>query len=67
MGSRTIDQWCQHRAVSRSSYYKMKKNGRAPDTIDSGGPRITDEADQRWREAREREAAEAAQRKAEDR
>ena len=60
MGSRTINEWCAFRRVSRSGYYKLKREGRAPETIDSSGPRIPDEADQRWLEAREREAAEAA-------
>jgi len=60
MGSMTINEWCTHRRVSRGSYYKMRREGRAPDIIDSGGPRITDEADQRWQKAREREAVEAA-------
>jgi len=59
MGSLTINEWCARRRVSRSGFYKLKREGRAPDIIDSSGPRITDEADQRWQAAREREAAEA--------
>ena len=52
-----INEWCGRRKVSRSQYYKLKREGRGPDTIDSGGPRITEDADRRWQEAREREAA----------
>jgi len=59
MGSMTINEWCAHRRVSRSSFYNLKRQGRAPAIIDSGGPRITTEVDQRWQKAREREAAKA--------
>jgi hypothetical protein len=65
MGSKSISEWCKsHKLKSRGTFYKLKREGRAPDHF-YPGPRISDEADERWVREREREAA-AATRKAAD-
>ena len=47
----TIPGWCHKRKVSRSNYYKMKKAGRGPRTIENGGLiRISRSADAEWEE-----------------
>jgi hypothetical protein len=54
-GSFTIPEWCEHRRVSISMYYKLKAQGKAPETLPIGRHRtITAEADAAW--ARERQA-----------
>jgi hypothetical protein len=51
----TIPEWCEHRRVSISMYYKLKAQGKAPATLPVGRHQtITAEADARW--ARERQA-----------
>ena len=58
-GSFTIREWCTHRKVSVSFFYKMKAEGWAPDTMAAGAREtISSEADAKW--VREREAAAAA-------
>ena len=58
-GSFSIAEWCRHRRVSVSMYYKMKAEGWAPRTMSVGDRQfISAEADDSW--AREREAAAAA-------
>jgi hypothetical protein len=55
-GSFTIPEWCRHRRVSISMYYKLRAQGRAPATLDVGRHKtITAEADAAW--VRERQAA----------
>jgi hypothetical protein len=45
----TIQQWCAKRNVSRAGFYKLKKDGRAPRTIECKGVvRITADADRDW-------------------
>ena len=54
-GSFTIREWCEHRRVSISMYYKLKAQGKAPATLPIGRHQtITAEADAAW--ARERQA-----------
>lgn len=54
----TITQWCIVRNVSRSSFYKLKKQNKSPRTIEltPGDHRITPEFDQEWMAARIAEA-----------
>jgi hypothetical protein len=49
----TIAEWCALRRISRSMFYKMRRLGIGPEVTFYGGtiPRITREADRRWREA----------------
>jgi hypothetical protein len=35
-GSFTIPEWCEHRRVSISMYYKLKAQGKAPETLPIG-------------------------------
>ena len=46
----TIEQWCQRHNVSRSFYYKLKRAGKAPRTMEllDKAVRITEEADREW-------------------
>ena len=58
-GSFTIREWCTHRRVSVSFFYKMRAEGWGPDTMAAGAREtISSEADAKW--VREREAAAAA-------
>jgi hypothetical protein len=48
-GSFTIAEWCQHRRISISMYYKLKAQGKAPATLPVGRHQtITSEADAAW-------------------
>jgi len=52
----TIPEWCRHRRISVSMYYKLRAQGKAPATLDVGRHKtITAEADAAW--VRERQAA----------
>jgi hypothetical protein len=54
-GSFTIAEWCKHRRVSISMYYKLRAQRKAPATLPVGRHQtITAEADAAW--ARERQA-----------
>jgi hypothetical protein len=54
-GSFTIAEWCEHRRVSISMYYKLRAQGKGPATLSVGRHQtITAEADAAW--ARERQA-----------
>ena len=45
-----ISEWCDLYGFSRAFYYKLGKQGKAPETISVGGIRlITVEADASWR------------------
>ena len=47
--SRTINQWCADRHVSRSTLYVMWREGRGPKFYRAGRAiRISDEADREW-------------------
>jgi len=62
-GSFTIAEWCKHRRVSISMYYKLRAQGKAPATLPVGRHQtITAEADAAWARERQAEAntAEAA-------
>jgi len=60
--SYTISQWCWIRNVSRTTYYRMKKQHRNPREIRVLGRRmITKQADREWVEARAAEALIAAE------
>jgi predicted site-specific integrase-resolvase len=62
-----IDQWCKRRGISRTTFCKWVKRGRAPVVIRIGGvARITARHDAEWerREAK-RTKSKAAQREAE--
>jgi predicted DNA-binding transcriptional regulator AlpA len=59
--SLTIDQWCEKHNLSRSTFYNLKKIGKAPRFIKvMECIRITEAADREWCAAREAEAMEAA-------
>jgi predicted DNA-binding transcriptional regulator AlpA len=59
--SLTIDQWCEKHSLSRSTFYKLRKIGKAPRVIKvMECIRITDDSDREWCAAREAEAMEAA-------
>jgi predicted DNA-binding transcriptional regulator AlpA len=59
--SLTIDQWCERHNLSRSTFYKLKKLGKAPRIIKVlEAVRITEDADRQWCAAREAEAVAAA-------
>ena len=50
----TIPEWCRHRKVSRSMFYKIKSQGIAPKTYNVGARQlISAEADAEWLRARE--------------
>ena len=56
-GSFTLDEWCEHRRIKRSTY-KLKKNGKAPRLHYAlTKPLISAEADAAWQAEREAEAA----------
>lgn len=58
-GSFTIPEWCEHRRVSISMYYKLKAQGKAPATLPVGRHQtITAEADAAWARERQAEATE---------
>jgi len=55
--SSTIPEWCTRRGVSRSTFYKLDAQGKAPRTYFAGAKRmISDEADADWVREREAEA-----------
>jgi hypothetical protein len=57
----SISQFCARNNISRSFFYKLKKLGKAPRTMDVEGRRIiSPDAERDWRLERERDAAEAA-------
>ena len=48
-GSFSIAEWCRHRRLSVSMFYKLDQEGRAPATIRIGRRRtVTQEADTAW-------------------
>ena len=48
-GSYSIEQWCRHRGISVSFFYKLRKAGTAPATQKIGRRRVvTFEADEIW-------------------
>jgi predicted DNA-binding transcriptional regulator AlpA len=54
----TVPEWCAHRKVSRSMFYKMASEGWAPRTYNVGvSRRISPEADAEWLRQREAESA----------
>jgi hypothetical protein len=63
--SYTINQWCDMRGYSRPHFYKMRRNGDAPDVIGQGkAQRITDQADARWIKLQEAKSKKRLARKA---
>jgi predicted DNA-binding transcriptional regulator AlpA len=57
----SISQFCARNNISRSFFYKLKKNGKAPRIMEVAGRRIiSPEAERDWRVERERDAIEAA-------
>jgi predicted DNA-binding transcriptional regulator AlpA len=56
----SIDEFCDAHGISRSMYYKLKAQGKAPREMEVGTRRlISDEAGADWRRAREAEASAA--------
>jgi hypothetical protein len=56
--SDTIDSFCKREKLSRSMFYKMNRQGKAPRLYYIGNrPHITPEARREWRQQREAEAA----------
>jgi hypothetical protein len=50
-GDLKITEWCAKRRISRAEYYKLRKLGKSPRTIEVEGIiRITAEADREWAE-----------------
>ena len=46
---RSIAQWCEDQNISVGMYYKLRSQGRAPETLAIGRRQlITDEAHDRW-------------------
>src|SRR5262249_3743713 len=57
----SISQLCARNDISRSFFYKLKKCGKAPRTMEVGGRQIVSpEAERDWRLERERDAAESS-------
>jgi len=57
-GSMTLAQWCEHRKVSMSMYYKLRDQGRSPRVHRVGAKvLISAEADRAWLREREAEGA----------
>jgi predicted DNA-binding transcriptional regulator AlpA len=57
----TISEWCSKHRVSRFLFYKMLKEGTAPRTMKLRKRRtISSEADEAWRQERERETETAS-------
>jgi len=57
----SISQFCARNNISRSFFYKLKKNGKAPRIMEVDGRRIiSPEAERDWRVERERGGVEAA-------
>ena len=53
----TIPEWCAHRKVSRSMFYKLESQGLAPTTYNVGtSRRISPDADAAWLRQREKES-----------
>jgi predicted DNA-binding transcriptional regulator AlpA len=60
-GSFTVAQWCQHRQLSVSFFYRLDQQGKAPATMRIGRRRlISFESDQAWVRANEAASAAAA-------
>jgi hypothetical protein len=58
LASRSIPEWCDEQSISVSMYYKLRSQGRAPDTMAIGRRQvITDEAHRRWLAMMQEEAA----------
>lgn len=54
----TILEWCAHRKLSRSMFYKLEAQGLAPRTHNIGAKRlISPDADADWLRQREAESA----------
>jgi hypothetical protein len=56
-GAMTIDEFCRAFRISRSLFYKLRKNGQAPVVMDAGKPLISFAAAAEWRRRREAAAA----------
>jgi hypothetical protein len=62
----TIPSFCTSNAISESTYYKLKRQGRGPREIEiDGRVLITEEAERDWRLAREAETVEQRRRERE--
>jgi|HubBroStandDraft_4_1064222.scaffolds.fasta_scaffold1729913_1 hypothetical protein len=60
-GAFTIDEFCRAFRISRSMFYKLRKNGQAPVVMDAGKPLISFAAAAEWRRARETDASASAE------
>jgi excisionase family DNA binding protein len=61
MQSFTIDEFCEAEKISRSFFYKLDSQGKAPKTYPIGRTRrISLDAYKAWRTAREAESEQAA-------
>jgi predicted site-specific integrase-resolvase len=53
----SIYEFCEMHSISRSKFYELRREGRAPDIANANGKQIiTIEAAARWRKAMERRA-----------
>lgn len=56
--SYTVAEWCRIEKISRSLFYKLRRQGLAPELMRVGGRfRISQEAATEWRRARAADAA----------
>jgi hypothetical protein len=60
-GAFTIDEFCRAFRISRSMFYKLRKNGQAPVVMDAGKPLISFAAAAEWRRTRETQASASAE------
>lgn len=50
----TIEEFCEAHGIGRSTFYRLRQMGQAPDVMEVGGTlRISAEAAKRWRRSRE--------------
>jgi hypothetical protein len=59
-GAFTVDEFCRAFKISRSMFYKLRKNGEGPVVMDAGKPLISYAAAAEWRRKREAASAEVA-------
>lgn len=58
MAASTVAEWCKKNRIGKTTFYELRKEGRAPATILVGKKRIiSDQADEAWRVMMEAETA----------
>jgi hypothetical protein len=57
----TLDDWCRRNGISRSMFYVLKEQGKAPATFNIGRRvMVSKEANRAWRRQRERASRQPA-------